>query len=504
MPYFAIQSPTSGNATQLRGVTVSATAPTGGQVLVYDGSSWTPSAGVTGPTGVAGADAPRLLNGTTGPVSGYGRNGDYFIDTNGGLFYGPKTSGSWGAGLQLQSGPAGPTGPAGFGATGPTSQVPGPTGERGATGEQGSTGAASTVTGPRGETGPSGPTGFGATGHTGPATSLTIGQVSSGGTPSATLTGPPGAQVLSLVLARGATGSPGAPGSTGPIAGLAIGNVTDGGSAGASIYPDGLGGYLLDVTLPRGPTGAASNVTGPTGAAGELGPAGPSVTGPTGAASTVPGPTGPAGAGGGGSFSWASVPSGPTGAGSAGSIAYDSAYFYVATATNTWRRAALSTWSLFRAIPIMTSATAPSGTASASAILGAGLEAWHAFDKETVTSDDNFYGSPSPADGSWLQYDFGADNASLIGGYAITTRNSGYGNSGSALSQAPTAWTLAGSNDGTTFTTIDTLTSQSFTAGQTRTFTLSLPAQYRVYRWTWTATPAGGAVVLPKIQLVAP
>jgi hypothetical protein len=381
VPYFAIQSPTSGNATQLQGRAVSATAPTGGQVLVYDGSSWGPAAGVTGPTGAAGADAPRLLNGTTGPVSGYGRNGEFFLDTNTGVLYGPKTSGSWGAGLQLQTGQAGPTGPAGVGSTGPTSTTPGPTGATGPTGF-GATGPASTVTGPTGSVGATGPTGFGATGPTGPTTSITIGQVSSGSTPSASLTGPAGAQVLSLVLARGSTGPSGTPGVTGPIAGLAIGNVADGGSAGASVYPDGVGGYLLDITLPRGPTGAASNVTGPTGSIGATGPsvtgpagaastvtgptgpagvgstgptgaastitgptgaAGVSITGPTGAASMVTGPTGPAGAGGGGSFSWATAPADPTSTGAAGDIAYDASYFYLRTAS-LWKRSALSTW----------------------------------------------------------------------------------------------------------------------------------------------------------------
>jgi hypothetical protein len=554
VPYFAIQSPTSGNATQLRGVTVSATAPTGGQVLVYDGTAWTPSAGVTGATGAPGLDAPRLLNGTTGPVSGYGRNGEFFLDTNSGILYGPKTSGSWGAGLQLQSGPAGPTGPAGFGSTGPTSQVPGPQGATGERGATGSTGAASTVTGPRGETGPSGPTGFGATGATGPATSLTIGQVSSGGTPSATLTGPPGSQVLSLVLARGATGSPGTPGVTGPIAGLAIGNVTDGGSAGASIYPDGVGGYLLDVTLPRGPTGAASSVTGPTGSVGAtgssvtgptgaastvLGPTGPAgvgSTGPTGAASTVAGPTGPAGVGstgptgaastvagptgatgpagvgstgptgargvtgpagsGGGSFSWSSIPSGATGAGSAGDIAYDSLYLYVCTAASTWRRTLLSTWG-YSAIPQMTSATSPSGQSSASAILETGLDAWHAFDKTSV-SESSLYASASSAP-QWLQYDF-ITTQSIINSYSLSNRTS----SPFYSSQAPAAWTFAGSNDGTTFTTLDTRSGVTWASGGlTKTYTLSAPASYRIYRWTWTTMPSENVVVLTKVQVNA-
>ena len=406
MPYFAIQSPSSGNATQLQGRAVAATAPTGGQVLGWDGSSWGPAAGVTGPTGSSGVDAPKILNGVTGPLSGYGRNGDFFLDTNSGVLYGPKTSGAWGAGLQLQTGQAGPTGPAGSGSTGPASTTPGPTGATGPS-VTGPTGAASNVTGPTGQVGPSGPTGnTGPQGVVGPATSLVVGTVTSGSTPSANLTGPAGAQVLNLVLARGATGPAGVTGPSGPTPSIDIGSVSDGGSAGASLTPDGLGGFLLDLVLPvgatgatgaastvtgptgsvgatgpsvtgptgeastvtgptgpsvTGPTGAASTVTGPTGAdgavgptgaqgaastvtgpTGEVGPTGPSVTGPTGAASMVTGPTGPAGAGGGGSFSWATAPTGTASTGTAGDIAYDTQYLYVATATNTWRRVLLS------------------------------------------------------------------------------------------------------------------------------------------------------------------
>jgi len=52
--------------------------------------------------------------------------------------------------------------------------------------------------------------------------------------------------------------------------------------------------------------------------------------------------------GGGGSssaaISWSSVPSSATATGTAGQIAYDGSYFYLASATNTWVRAAVSTW----------------------------------------------------------------------------------------------------------------------------------------------------------------
>ena len=156
MPYFSIQSPTSGNATQLQGRAMSATGPTGGQVLTWDGSAWAPLAGTTGPTGAAGVDGRMIYSGTTGPFSGLGRSGDYFIDYTAGVLYGPKANNAWGSGLQLQTGQQGPTGA--VGAAGPTGPANGPTGATGATG------AASAIAGPTGATGP---TGVGATGPTG-------------------------------------------------------------------------------------------------------------------------------------------------------------------------------------------------------------------------------------------------------------------------------------------------------------------------------------------------
>jgi hypothetical protein len=55
------------------------------------------------------------------------------------------------------------------------------------------------------------------------------------------------------------------------------------------------------------------------------------------------------GSGGSGSsgLTWSSVPASATASGTAGQIAYDGSYFYLASASNTWVRAALSTWSPF-------------------------------------------------------------------------------------------------------------------------------------------------------------
>jgi len=40
----------------------------------------------------------------------------------------------------------------------------------------------------------------------------------------------------------------------------------------------------------------------------------------------------------------AAVPSSATDTGIAGQVAWDASYFYVCTATNTWRRAAVTSW----------------------------------------------------------------------------------------------------------------------------------------------------------------
>jgi hypothetical protein len=42
---------------------------------------------------------------------------------------------------------------------------------------------------------------------------------------------------------------------------------------------------------------------------------------------------------------WHSVPSKATSSGTAGDMAYDTTYFYVCVASNTWKRTALSSWS---------------------------------------------------------------------------------------------------------------------------------------------------------------
>jgi len=59
------------------------------------------SAGATGATGAPGTNGTNgtngntILNGTGGPLSTLGNDGDFYIDTAAGVLYGPKANGSW-------------------------------------------------------------------------------------------------------------------------------------------------------------------------------------------------------------------------------------------------------------------------------------------------------------------------------------------------------------------------------------------------------------------------
>jgi hypothetical protein len=68
------------------------------------------------------------------------------------------------------------------------------------------------------------------------------------------------------------------------------------------------------------------------------------------------------------------------------------------------------------------------------------------------------------------------------------------------IGQDPTGWTLKGSNDGTTWATLDTRTNQTFTwQRQTRPFALKTPASYARYRLEFSGT---NAVSLAEFELL--
>lgn len=79
----------------------------------------------------------------------------------------------------------------------------------------------------------------------------------------------------------------------------------------------------------------------------------------------------------------------------------------------------------------------------------------------------------------WAQYDFGSGNAKTVIQYAIISQNG----------ETPNSWTFSGSNDGSSYTTLDTqsgLINSGWTCGTdpctTRSFSISNSTAYRYYK----------------------
>jgi hypothetical protein len=96
---------------------------------------------------------------------------------------------------------------------------------------------------------------------------------------------------------------------------------------------------------------------------------------------------------------------------------------------------------------------------------------------------------------SWLQYDFGAGNAQTIKRYTVTSAND-------VPARDPKDWQFQGSNDGSTWTTLDTRSGQSFaTRYQALVYPISSPAAYRYYRLDVTANNGDVSTQLGELGL---
>lgn len=100
---------------------------------------------------------------------------------------------------------------------------------------------------------------------------------------------------------------------------------------------------------------------------------------------------------------------------------------------------------------------------------------------------------------AWLEYDLGTDAPPTIVAYAITSSEDVPG-------RDPADWEFQGSQDGASWTTLDTRTGQSFPyRQQTRTFTLDQPANYSHYRLNITANSGDpSSIQLSELALLAP
>lgn len=128
------------------------------------------------------------------------------------------------------------------------------------------------------------------------------------------------------------------------------------------------------------------------------------------------------------------------------------------------------------AIPIMTSATAPSGTASESEHIQGGGEAWYA-----MTGSQSGWLSNGSALPQYIQYQFASPVTAIAYGLRPWY-------SDNYPARTPTAWTFKGSTDGTNWDTLDTVTGWApIGSSVTSQWTIDSPASYDYYRLTLTA-----------------
>ena len=96
---------------------------------------------------------------------------------------------------------------------------------------------------------------------------------------------------------------------------------------------------------------------------------------------------------------------------------------------------------------------------------------------------------------TWVQYDFGANNAQTVKRYTLISAND-------VSARDPVAWSFLGSQDGTTWTTLDSQSGQSFAnRWQQNTYPIGNTTAYRYYRLNITANGGDAAVQLSELGL---
>ena len=147
------------------------------------------------------------------------------------------------------------------------------------------------------------------------------------------------------------------------------------------------------------------------------------------------------------------------------------------------------------AIPVMTSNTAPSGVCSASSSYGS-TPPWTAFTGSNPNDGNGGHGwITNGTSTGWLRYQFPSAVTAL--GYAIRPWWCD-----TYPGRTPKTWTFQGSNDGTTWTTLDTQTNwASANSSDWATFTVGSPGSYLYYQLNVSANNGDGYMGVGNFQI---
>ncbi len=125
-------------------------------------------------------------------------------------------------------------------------------------------------------------------------------------------------------------------------------------------------------------------------------------------------------------------------------------------------------------VPVMTSATSPSGIVTRSGVISSSYEAWEAFD--SAINGSSMWISKTWEDPAWIAYEW-TNGSRIIERYEIH-----FANGSSLTTRAPRDWTFQGWN-GSSWITVDTRTNQTGWGGsETRSFDVANPGRYSKYR----------------------
>lgn len=151
-----------------------------------------------------------------------------------------------------------------------------------------------------------------------------------------------------------------------------------------------------------------------------------------------------------------------------------------------------SNFSTTNLVPVMTSNTAPSGVASSSGDYSTS-KAFNAFDGYTAQGQANpaMWTWQSDAVACWLQYQFAA--AQTVAFYKMFAYGAAY---------APRDWVFQGSNDGSTWVTLDTQADVSWSSqSESKIYAVSTPAAYTYYRITVSDNNGGARTIIAELQM---
>ncbi|MCF7786525.1 MAG: discoidin domain-containing protein [Prosthecobacter sp.] len=168
-------------------------------------------------------------------------------------------------------------------------------------------------------------------------------------------------------------------------------------------------------------------------------------------------------------------------------------YYYVVTAANSAGTSANSPEDSATPIRPMVN-LAFGGTASSSAVGAPWYETPdQAFNGNSGSKWHNGNATNHSPTG-WLRYDFGAGNAQTVKRYTVISAD--------VANRDPKTWTFQGSNDGSTWTTLDTQSNQAFVnRNHANTYNLGNTTAYRYYQIDVTANNGGGTLAIAELGL---